>query len=200
MSNHFFQVEITKQYQIYIFKIYIVIHKKDLNIIIFECKLINIIPINVRKTGMSHIIVPMTLEYYDRIIDLWRNSAGLCLSDSDSRENLGLYLDRNKGFSFLALTADGKRVIGTVQAGHDQRSGYIYHVAVHPDFQKQGIATELVKASEKALNAAGIIYIHAFVITNNKNAVEFWKKAGWDMRNDLVAFCRCPSSPARSKK
>ena len=59
------------------------------------------------------------------------------------------YLERNPGMSFVALSSG--KVVGVTLAGHDGRRGYIHHLAVHPDFRRQGLASRLVNRCIEAL-------------------------------------------------
>ena len=71
---------------------------------------------------MEFLIEPLQLEFYEQIIALWRQTSGLCVSASDSREGLQSYLERNANCSFMALSPDRRTLWGTLQAGHDRRS------------------------------------------------------------------------------
>ena len=74
---------------------------------------------------------------YTPVIALWELSDGVGLSSADSPEAIQFYLERNPGMSFVAKQ-DGM-VVGAVLSGHDGRRGYIHHLAVHPDYRRQGI-------------------------------------------------------------
>jgi hypothetical protein len=62
-------------------------------------------------------ITPMTLDHYEQSIELWKVTEGLVLSESDSREHIGLFLRRNENLSFVCL--EGGSVVGTSMCGHD---------------------------------------------------------------------------------
>ena len=83
-------------------------------------------------------ISKFTVESYEKVLDLWKQCEGIGLSDSDSKENIQLYLDRNPGMSFIAEL--NNQLVGAVLSGHDGRRGYIHHLAVSPNYRRQGIA------------------------------------------------------------
>lgn len=97
----------------------------------------------------------MTIEDYDGVYDVWLNTPGMGInSTDDSREGIGKYLRRNPTTSFVA--EDSGRIIGSILAGHDGRRGFIQHMAVLPDYRKQGIGRRLVDYAMRALEEEGI--------------------------------------------
>jgi len=125
----------------------------------------------------------MTIGDYADVLDLWQTSEGVGLSDSDSRENIQQYLDRNSGMSFVALMDD--KVVGAILAGHDGRRGYIYHLAVNPDFRRQGIGRNLVERCIKIMAESGIKKCHLFIFNENTEGMAFWESIGWSPRSDI---------------
>ena len=129
------------------------------------------------------IIREMRLADYEAMYALWLGCEGIGLSASDSQEQIGLYLARNPGMSFVAEV--NGRLAGTILGGHDGRRGFIHHTAVHPDFRHQGIGQQLVATCLAALQAAGVLKCHIFVHRTNEAAQAFWRAVGWDDRGDL---------------
>jgi N-acetylglutamate synthase len=131
----------------------------------------------------SIILHPFTASHYDQAFALWQSCDGVGLSDADSRCNIEKYIERNPGTSFVAF--DGDRLVGTILGGHDGRRGYIYHLAVHPEYRKRGIGRKLAEATLAALKAEGINKVHLFIFNTNSAGIEFWKKLGWKLRSDI---------------
>ena len=105
---------------------------------------------------------------YQQAYELWDALPGIGLSSADKPEALRTFLTRNPNTCFAAM--DGERLIGTILGGSDGRRGYLYHLAVHADYQKQGIGAELVQICLDALQKAGIEKCHIFVIADNRKA------------------------------
>src|SRR5215471_7566390 len=77
---------------------------------------------------MSSEIREMTSEDYDQAYRLWTECKGLCIGDDDARDRIELYLRRNPGLCFVALSEGD--LVGTILCGHDGRRGILRHLAV----------------------------------------------------------------------
>jgi ribosomal protein S18 acetylase RimI-like enzyme len=111
------------------------------------------------------------------------------LIKADSREGIALLLDRNPGLSTVA-EVEG-RIVATVLCAHDGRRGFMYHLAVLPDFRKKGIAKSLVERSMHLLQRAGIYRGNVVVYRTNLEGQKFWEHLGWQRRdNDIVMFSK----------
>jgi ribosomal protein S18 acetylase RimI-like enzyme len=130
----------------------------------------------------------MTINDYEQMYDLWSQIPGLVLSDADSKPSMEMYLHRNQGLSYVCETGD--RIVGTVLCGHDGRRGFIYHVAVKPEFRKQNIASRLLANSLAQLKAEGIYKCHLFVIEDNDLGNQFWSAAGWTKRSGFFVYSK----------
>ncbi len=134
------------------------------------------------------IVREMRLEDYLVVIDFWRQTPGLRLSEVDSKEKLDLFLQRNEGFSFVAESAG--QLVGTILCGHDGRRGFLYHLAVHTKHRRQGLGRQLVDRCIGRLAANGIDKCHLFVLEGNDSAMAFWKKIGFQQRKDIHIYSR----------
>jgi ribosomal protein S18 acetylase RimI-like enzyme len=126
----------------------------------------------------------MTIDDYERVYALWRNTPGMGLNDlDDSREGIGKYLARNPATCFVA-EKDGV-IIGAILSGHDGRRGYICHTAVDGREQRRGVGGALVGAAMDALKREGIHKAALVVFDKNEKGNAFWEKQGFIVRNDL---------------
>lgn len=135
---------------------------------------------------MSHTIRPMTIADYDAVLDLWRQTEGVGLSLSDERESVASFLSRNPGLSRVAL--DGDRIIGAVLCGHDDRRGYLHHLAVIKTHRKRGLGRALVDGCLADLASLGILKCNIFLFADNTEGESFWKHNGWVKRSDLLVM------------
>jgi N-acetylglutamate synthase len=82
----------------------------------------------------------------------------------------------------------GEALVATALCGHDGRRGYLYHLAVLPEYRLRGIARAVCERCLSALRAAGITKCHLFVFTTNHRAQAFWQSLNWTRREDLVVY------------
>jgi putative acetyltransferase len=113
----------------------------------------------------------------DGAIELWSRSDGVGLNESDKREALLRFLDRNPGLSAVAV-ADG-RVVGAILCGHDGRRGAVHHLAVEPAYRRRGIGSELVEYCVRRLREGGIPRCNLFLYDDNEAGRGFWEHHGW---------------------
>ena len=133
---------------------------------------------------MNLVILPFTLDAYENVMTLWKESEGIGLSGADSKENIRSYLERNPNMSLVAKDANGT-LVGAVLCGHDGRRGYIHHLAVRSDCRRQGIGQKLVEEVLNRLRAEGIQKCHLFIINDNVSGIAFWESLGWTPRTDI---------------
>lgn len=132
-------------------------------------------------------IVPMDPGQYDSLVRLWSSFPGNALTGADSLSGFARFLQANGKYCFTALCQGDPA--GSVMAGHDSRRGYVYHLAVREDLQGQGIGAQLMERCERALYDAGIEKIHLFIFSDNP-AVEFYRKVGWHLREDIEVMSK----------
>lgn len=130
----------------------------------------------------------LTIEDYGEIYQLWQSTPGVGISDSDSRENIQVFLKRNPNLSFV-FESDQK-IVGTILSGHDGRRGFIYHLAVDKDFRNHKIGFKLVEKCLWELKSVNILKCHLFVYDNNEIGKEFWNKLYWTKRDDILIFSK----------
>jgi ribosomal protein S18 acetylase RimI-like enzyme len=128
---------------------------------------------------------PMQVSDYDAIFALWKSLPGMGLSVADERDNISTFLDKNPGASFVA-EREGV-VVGTVLSGWDGRRGYLYHLAVAKNAQRQGIGDALMDEAEKKLLFLGAQRIHLMIYRDN-DARAFYEKRGWYSRDHEISL------------
>lgn len=137
------------------------------------------------RNNKKHILQPMRIEDFDDATALWKKSPeGVGLSESDSRESIAIFLQRNPGLSFVARDESGE-LIGAVLCGHDGRRACLYHLAVAETHRRQGIGTTLIEACLAQLRAQGIHRCNIFVYADNEAGKAFWLRHGWKERSEL---------------
>lgn len=134
------------------------------------------------------LIREMSIYDYEMMLELWKQTPGIGLSNADSKDNIGLFFERNSGLSFVCEIE--RKIIGTVLCGHDGRRGYIYHLAVDSAFRKQGIGKQLMTYALGKLHRQGITKCHLFLYNDNEEAILFYENTGWKRRDKLLIYSK----------
>ena len=124
------------------------------------------------------------LSDYDLIVNLWKE-AGLVLRPGDDLDSIRLKLQRDPDL-FLVAREMGELVVGSVMGGWDGRRGWIYHLAVKPSRQRQGIAKALIRELESRLAGKGAKRVNAQIYESNTASIRFFGACGYETRPDLV--------------
>lgn len=130
----------------------------------------------------------MTGVDYDEVLRLWQQSEGVGLNESDTRECVAAYLERNPGLSLIARNQG--QVVGAVLCGHDGRRGYLHHLAVAVEHRRNGLGRSLVDTCLEKLAALGIQKCNIFLYADNDLGERFWTNGGWRERADLKILQR----------
>jgi putative acetyltransferase len=120
----------------------------------------------------------MRLEDYDDLVAFWTGKEGVELNESDTREAIGRYLERNPGLSLVARDEAG-RIVGAILCGHDGRRGYLHHLAVDPACRGRGLGRALVERCLANLRAIGVPRCNIFYMADNPNGKAFWERLGY---------------------
>ncbi len=89
----------------------------------------------------------------------------------------------NDGLFFVAMSEG--RVSGTIIAGYDGHRGWIYSLAVHPDFRNQGVASKLLSVAEESLTKRGCVKINLQVVEGNQDAQQFYEIHGYSVEKRI---------------
>jgi len=123
------------------------------------------------------------IEDYPIVRDLWQ-TAGLTLRPGDELEDVKLKLQRDPELFLVAEQND--EIVGSIIGGWDGRRGWIYHLAVKPQYQRKRTGANLVQEVEKRLLAKGAKKVNAQVYKWNERSSEFFKAIGYEAQPDLI--------------
>jgi ribosomal protein S18 acetylase RimI-like enzyme len=123
------------------------------------------------------------IDDYDAVLRLWREAA-LILRPGDDLGSIRLKLQRDHDLFLLATDTTG--IVGVIMGGWDGRRGWIYHLAVRPSRQRQGIAKALVSELERRLTRKGAKKVNAQVYRSNTASLRFFNSCGYEIHSDLV--------------
>ena len=87
---------------------------------------------------------------------------------------------------FLLAVKD-EQLIATLMGGYDGHRGWINYLAVHPHFQRNGVATALIQQLEKRLIALGCPKLQLLVRKENIDVQSFYEQLGYE-EIEVVCF------------
>ncbi len=118
----------------------------------------------------------------------------LCFNDPWSENSIASELD-NRLSCWLVAIADDK-VVGYVGSQTVLGETDMMNIAIHPDYRKQGIATELISALIEALNERGSHSLMLEVRASNEPAKSLYLKMGFDVVGVRKNYYRNPREDA----
>jgi len=130
-----------------------------------------------------------TMRYYHDIIDLWKRS-GIEVGSSDTRDEIVKVRKRNP--DLFLIGKENEKIIAVVMGAFDGRRGYVHHLAIDPDYQKKKYGKMLMDELIERFRKKKVHKVHLFIEKYNKEVVDFYKKLGWDIRDDLIMMSFIP--------
>ena len=82
--------------------------------------------------------------------------------------------------TFMVEVLHQNQTIGFARVVDDTRMCMIYDVCVHPDYQKQGVGTLLMKEILKYVEANDFSVVNLFYDRDNKGLDNFYRKFGFE--------------------
>ena len=126
------------------------------------------------------------IDDYEAAVELWKRVEGVEIAEGDDRESVAQFLARNGGLSRVAT--DGSTIVGIAFCGQDGRRGYIYHLAVDPNYRGRGLGKRLVDECLAGLRRLGLKRANIMVATDNPRGREFWSKCGWEELDGAIGM------------
>jgi ribosomal protein S18 acetylase RimI-like enzyme len=129
------------------------------------------------------------MRYYHEIIALWKRS-GIDISSSDTRDEIAKMLKRNP--DLFLIGKENEKVIAVVMGAFDGRRGYVHHLAIDPDYQKKGYGKTMMDELIEKFQIKKVHKVHLLIEKSNKEVADFYRKLGWEVRDDLIMMSFVP--------
>ena len=85
---------------------------------------------------------------------------------------------------FFVAVDDG-HVVGTAMSGFDGHRGWVYYVAVHPDYRRRGIGSALMQEVERALVEIGCRKLNLQIRSENAPVQAFYNSLGYAVEDRI---------------
>ena len=135
------------------------------------------------------IIKQFTMEMYQDVYQLWEKTK-LTLGKSDTEKEVQRALDYSKDLFIVGIIQE--KIVAVVLGAFDGRRGYVHHLAVDPEYQRNGLGKQMMEELHRKFKEKGIVKVHLFIEVDNEGVIEFYKKLGWHIRDDLEMMSFVP--------
>lgn len=117
-----------------------------------------------------------------KLIELWQQ----VFPDDPPHNEPASVIDAKLSIDDLIFVAESEdSIIGACMAGYDGHRGWIYAVAVNPEFRRHGLGKQLVTAAIEAMQALGCIKVNLQIRADNTAVAEFYKALGFSVEDRL---------------
>jgi len=110
------------------------------------------------------------------VMDVWHR-CGLVVPQNDPKKDIEMKC-RVQADLFWVGSFDN-RVVATAMAGYDGHRGWIYYLAVDPDYRRQRIGSRMMLEAESELRKRGCPKINLQVRTSNQAVIAFYEHLGF---------------------
>ncbi len=126
---------------------------------------------------------PFQADDTDQIVALWQ-ACGLTRPWNDPYKDIRRKLDEDP--SLFRVAVCDTQVIGSVMAGFDGHRGWIYYLAVLPQYQSRGLGKRLVQDAEAQLHAIGCPKVQLMIRQENSAVNAFYQTLGYEPSDVVV--------------
>ncbi len=112
------------------------------------------------------------------VIRLWQDCE-LVVPWNNPQKDIQRKLDA--GAELFLVGAFEEKLIASVMGGYDGHRGWIYYLAVAPEFRNRGFARAMMADMEGRLLALGCPKINLLVRNTNTEVIEFYNSLGYAM-------------------
>jgi ribosomal protein S18 acetylase RimI-like enzyme len=112
----------------------------------------------------------------EAVINLWK-TCNLTKSWNNPEQDINRKLKDSPELFLVGTIND--IIFSSVMAGYDGHRGWIYYLAVVPEYRKQGLGRRIMAAAEEKLLAIGCPKIDLMVRKNNPDVITFYEKIGY---------------------
>jgi hypothetical protein len=113
----------------------------------------------------------------ESVISLWKEIFNPNQHHNTPEIAINMKIKNNDNLFFIA--EEENQIIGTIISGFDGHRGWLYSLAVHPDYWRKGIGTLLVKRALDELKNVGCLKVNLQIYGKNKTVKDFYEKMGF---------------------
>jgi ribosomal protein S18 acetylase RimI-like enzyme len=131
------------------------------------------------ESDLATIVEYDNSTHRNQVIDLWKTVFGYEAEHNSPEVVIEMKIKNKDGLFFVA--EKNQYIIATVMAGYDGHRGWIYSIAVHPDYRKQGIGSDLLTFIQGKLTSLGCLKVNLQIMEGNEAVQKFYKANGFSV-------------------
>jgi len=129
-------------------------------------------------------IIDYDTRHFDGVDTLWRS----CFPDDPVRNlaanSIPAKLALNDSL-LLVAESSSEAVIGTIMAGYDGHRGWLYSVAVAPDYRRKRVGQALVTEACQRLRKIGCAKVNLQIRSDNDDVQAFYSRLGFTVEQRI---------------
>lgn len=126
----------------------------------------------------SYVVRTCREEELPRLIELLKVT-DLFWEIGDSAEVLRKKLEHDPDSILVLIEKASGKVIGMVTTIYDPWASFIWHVAVDPEYQGQGLGHLIAEEAEQRLYVRGTTSVNGYVLPDNERSLRFFHRRGY---------------------
>ena len=117
-----------------------------------------------------------------QLVELWNS----IFPDDPPHNEPSKVLDAKLAVDDLIFVAEvGDEIVGACMAGYDGHRGWLYAVAMKPEYRRHGEGGRLVKTVMQALQDLGCIKVNLQIRSTNTDVAAFYKSLGFSVEDRM---------------
>ncbi len=135
------------------------------------------------QTESIEIIEFDNAKHRSEVVELWQDVFGYSAAHNAPNLAIDKKFAAGDGLFFVALNAQA--VVGTVMAGYDGHRGWIYSLAVVPEYRNKGIGSALMGHAERKLSSLGCLKVNLQIMDGNEPVQQFYQANGYQIERRI---------------
>ena len=132
-----------------------------------------------------------------QVVELWQRVFAYNSPHNAPQLAIDKKLAVGDGLFFVAEI--GSKVVGSVMAGYDGHRGWIYSLAVMPQYRNRGLGTRLMHHAEERLSFLGCLKINLQIMHGSEAVATFYHRLGYETEQRMSMGKKLPENIRRGE-
>jgi GNAT superfamily N-acetyltransferase len=124
------------------------------------------------------LIRPYAASDFAAVTALW-DATGISIQYNDPVKDIALMLATHN--CQLYVGTEETQIVASIMVGHEGHRGWLYKLAVLPEFQGKGLGRDLVRQAERWLVARGVPKVNLMIRETNLKVRDFYRHLGYEV-------------------